>query len=233
MHRGCELLDDVSASWEEMQELRQLALAADQEFAEWRAGIVDDWKPRMIGKIDECQKRAWSPSTSGRWPGNVDSYFDRKDYRVLYAEQTNRRSVVYVAVVLNTYRKNHLMALNVIVTCSKGLGIDDDIRRRAEKDARRLAAEIIASIPYYLTGDSHTLQTYVQETQTGKEPILSGRPVGGLLLMHPLYISACLHVVPLAQRAHMSGCLAWIGKNMGIGQASILANASGLLSSDR
>ncbi|KAI9741379.1 MAG: hypothetical protein M1834_003096 [Cirrosporium novae-zelandiae] len=93
------------------------------------------------------------------------------------------------------------------------------------KEAQKLAEGIVASIPYHLTKDP---QTYIHETQTGSEEIIPGSPVGGLLLMHPLFVAARMPVVSPQLRAYMSRCLAWIGKNMGIGQSTLLSNASAL-----
>jgi len=52
-----------------------------------------------------------------------------------------------------------------------------------------------------------------------------GRPVGGLLLMHPIYVASTLLIVPQHMREYMKECLEWIGMHMGIGQASLFAKA--------
>lgn len=114
------------------------------------------------------------------------------------------------------------MTLDIIIRCSKRLQ-GSDIQLQEQKKADKLTEEIAASIPYHLTDD---LQVYVQELQTGSGIMIPGRPVGGLLLLHPLYVAARLSIVSPQLRDYMSGCLAWIGKNMGIGQATLLSNAS-------
>ena len=59
----------------------------------------------------------------------------------------------------------------------------------------------------------------VGKDQMGKEnaaTILSpGRPVGGLLLMHPIYVASKLSIVLQQTREYMTDCLEWIAKHMG------------------
>lgn len=89
--------------------------------------------------------------------------------------------------------------------------------------ASALVAAIVASIPYHLTLD---VGGYVQRASAGKQPWdIKTKPVSGLLLLHPLYATASCHIVSAASRAYLVKCLDWIGKNMGIGQASLLARS--------
>ncbi len=50
-----------------------------------------------------------------------------------------------------------------------------------------------------------------------------GRSVGGLLLMHTIYVASNLSIVPQQIRLYLKDCLEWIGMYMGIGQASLFA----------
>jgi hypothetical protein len=59
--------------------------------------------------------------------------------------------------------------------------------------------------------------------------ITPGKSVGGLLILHPLTVSSTLSVVSLEMQTHFRNCLAWIGDNMGIGQATLLAKVSEFL----
>lgn len=90
-----------------------------------------------------------------------------------------------------------------------------------EKRATSLSADIMASIPFHLAGN---LEGYLQLVDNGVPLIPPGRPVGGLLLLHPLYAAARCTVIPRAHRVYFMDTLAWIGQNMGIGQATLLAN---------
>ncbi|KAL1885325.1 hypothetical protein Plec18167_001982, partial [Paecilomyces lecythidis] len=92
------------------------------------------------------------------------------------------------------------------------------VGKKAQYKAQELAEDIAASVAYHLTVDP---ESYIQ---TPSKPIVPGRPVGGLLLLHPLYVITRAPVVSPQLRAQMSECLAWIGKNMGIGQATLLSN---------
>lgn len=74
--------------------------------------------------------------------------------------------------------------------------------------AQTLVGDIAASIPYHLTDN---LQVFLRE---GK--METGRGLGGLLLMHPLYVASMVD-------ESMRSWLVWIAENMGIGQAGLLA----------
>lgn len=84
---------------------------------------------------------------------------------------------------------------------------------RLQRDARALAIDIAASVPFHLTSRPYAVPAV-------ESP---GQPVGGLLLLHPLYVASTLHIVPQELRIYFRRCLAWIGSNMAIGQASLLA----------
>ncbi|OCL02966.1 hypothetical protein AOQ84DRAFT_303720 [Glonium stellatum] len=202
-HRANALLPDKSTALDDIQNLKQNAIVLDQEFSSWSAGQTAEWQPRSIGTIRGDQTRSWQ--SANFWPGNIDTYFD-----------------LYVAAVWNTYRKTHLMILDIIVRCLKRLE-GNEIRTREQEEVQRLAEGIAASVPYHLTED---LQGYIQGIQAGSDTMIPGKPVGGLLLLHPLYVVARSSVVSPQLQAYMSECLEWIGKNMGIGQATLLSNAS-------
>jgi len=91
---------------------------------------------------------------------------------------------------------------------------------REHKEALILVGDIIASIPYHLTDE---LQNFLDEGGKGGKSLEPGRPVGGLLLMHPIYVASTLLIAPQEMREYLKDCLSWIGINMGIGQASVFA----------
>jgi hypothetical protein len=64
------------ASNEQFQKLREEASEIDRDCAEWAAERSEEWMPRTIGTISEHQAR--TAGFENCWPGNIDSYFDRK-----------------------------------------------------------------------------------------------------------------------------------------------------------
>lgn len=64
------------ASVEQLESLREEAGEIDKDCAAWAAERSDEWMPRTIGTISEQQAR--SAGFENCWPGNVDTYFDRK-----------------------------------------------------------------------------------------------------------------------------------------------------------
>jgi hypothetical protein len=67
----------------------------------------------------------------------------------------------------------------------------------------------------------------VDKTTAGSPSVVSGRPVGGLLLMYTLYVLLTLPIVEPKLKVYIRDCLAWIGTHMGIGQATILSKVKG------
>lgn len=59
--------------------------------------------------------------------------------------------------------------------------------------------------------------------------IVPGRAVGGLLIMHSLYVTSHLSVTGPHIKTQLRDCLAWIGSNMGIGEATVLASVRALI----
>ncbi|KAF2801524.1 uncharacterized protein BDZ99DRAFT_455976 [Mytilinidion resinicola] len=196
-----------SCQLEDVRTLRQEAIALERHISTWPTRLTGEWAPHVVGNVSEAQLRS---SHSPGWPGTVDSYFD-----------------LYVAAVWNTYRKTHLMILDIIVKCSNYLE-PSDVCFELHPKARQLANDIAASIPYHLTNDA---AKYLQHVQHGVEAQYDGRPVGGLLVLHPLWVVANASVVSHELSTHMRNELSWIGHVMGIGQANQLASSRALLSS--
>ncbi|KAF2496520.1 hypothetical protein BU16DRAFT_549018 [Lophium mytilinum] len=202
-----DLFAAPSCQLEEVRTLRQEAIDLERHISTWPTKLTKEWEPRVVGNISEAQLNS---SKSPGWPGDVNSYFD-----------------LYVAAVWNTYRKTHLMILDIIVKCSNYLE-PSDVCFELHPKAQQLADDIAASIPYHLTND---VSEYVQRAQTGGEAKYDGRPVGGLLLLHPLWVVANASIVSHELCTHMRKELSWIGHGMGIGQANQLASPWTTLSS--
>jgi hypothetical protein len=199
------LLANPSVGSEERYLLNEEAMALDRDFASWQGTRCDELNPHTIGNVSERQSR--SRSGPGYWPGRVDVYFD-----------------LYVAGVWNTSRAARLLLISLILQLSKLLNDNQD-HSREHQDAHLLAEDMVASTPYHLAED---LQVFLRDAGQDAAAINPGRPVGGLLLMHPIYMASTLLIVPQQMREYMRECLAWIGTYMGIGQASLFAKVGHL-----
>ena len=138
---------------------------------------------------------------------------------------------VYVSGVWNSYRKTRLVLLDFIYICSQRLLRDDkseDGSSFSESDllneARKLAEDIAASIPFHLFRNPEVFLSPQQHT--GTTVISPNQALGGLLLMHPISAALGLSVVPQHLSEMFRECLSWIGQVMGIGQATLFAEVS-------
>ena len=192
---------------DDLHRLLNEAIALDQAFANWQETRSIDFTPWTVSSMSQPQ--AGSKIKVGYWPGKVDMYFD-----------------LYVAGVWNTARMARILLLDLILKLSDVLN-DNQRYSHEHQDALRrnalhLVEDMVSSIPFSL---AENLQLFLQDR--GKEnPVAEmqpGIPVGGLLLMHPIYIVSRLSIVPEKMREYMRDCLEWIGTNMGIGQASVFA----------
>lgn len=174
----------------------------NQAFIQWQEVQIEDVKPRTVGHVS--QGRADSKVEVGCWPGKVDAYFD-----------------LYVAGLWNTACTFRLLLLDMIVRLSKVLN-DNDSYVSEQQHALTLVEDIAASIPFHL---AENLQVFLRDTQgenAAARKTKPGRPIGGLLLLHPLCIASKLSIVPPPLQTYTRECLEWIATNMGIGQASLL-----------
>lgn len=113
--------------------------------------------------------------------------------------------------------------LSIILRCHyriNGYLSDQVLEDSIQKDISKQKEGIISSIPYLLTAD---LPTFVENAARESPPIVPGQPIGGLLSMHTLFVLATLPMVEEEIRIYARDCLAWIGANMGIGQAAVLS----------
>ncbi|RFU24907.1 hypothetical protein B7463_g11437, partial [Scytalidium lignicola] len=178
-------------------------LALNERIIEWQEVQLQAFKPRTAGYVGLGQAR--SSTDAGYWPGRVDAYFD-----------------LYIASVWNICRTVRFLLLNLVLGLSKTVNSDKDFSRE-HRDILSLVEDLVSSIPYYLTED---VQCFLRDVGNNTAITCPGRSVGGLLLMHPLYLASTLVAIPPEMRDYMKECLSWIGLHMGIGQASIFANAS-------
>ncbi|CAM1507557.1 Fc.00g071980.m01.CDS01 [Cosmosporella sp. VM-42] len=199
--RAEELLVQPSPALEDLLQLQREGLAVDEEFLAWGTYKCSNWAPITVGHV-----RAQAARASGCpyvCEGPVDKYFD-----------------YYVAAVWNTWRKAQLIHIDVLARLAKLLGPEESIHGY-EVRAKELVAGLKASIPYYLAVD---IDEYLRLADAGPPSIPPNRPVGGLLLLHPLYAAARCTIVPRHDRMYFLDVLNWIGEKMGIGQSTLLAN---------
>jgi len=180
-------------------------MALNHDLAIWQQGQSEEFKPTTV---DPGLPATPNPGV-GYWHGRVDMYID-----------------LYVAALWNISRIARCLLITLIIRLSGVL--NDDVNHEADhQEALRLVEAVIASIPYHLAED---LQVFLRQRGNHSEVSNPGRPVGGLLLMHSIYVASHLEIFPLEMREYMKNCLVWIGRRMGIGQAAFLAQASFLFS---
>jgi len=190
----------------DLRELKDECIALHRRFDEWQGSRVIELKSTVAGHV--TRKQQDSAIAVGLWPGEVDTYFD-----------------LYVAGAWNVFRVARLL---LIALTLKLLDTpeDDDSFARLIHTANSVAKELIASIPYHL---AENLQIFLRQSAKSIEIFQPGRSLGGLLLMHPLYVASEMAFLPGNLREYMRRCLAWIGSNMGIGQADLLAKVRELV----
>jgi hypothetical protein len=176
-------------------------MALNHDLAIWQQSQSEELKPTTV---DPGLQATHNPGV-GYWHGRIDMYID-----------------LYVASLWNISRIARCLLTTLIIRLSGVL--DDGVNHESDhQEALRLVENVIASIPYHLTED---LQVFLRQRGNHTEINNPGRPVGGLLLMHSIYVASHLEIFPLEMREYMKNCLVWIGRRMGIGQATFLAQAS-------
>jgi hypothetical protein len=191
---------EVSFESKDLTTLKNESIDLDRRFANWQESRVTEFKPSLAGHAIR------SPSESqvavGYWPGRVDTYFD-----------------LYVAGVWNIFRAARLLLVASIIKLSDSFEDNDSLANHINT-ANGVVKDLIASISYHLTDN---LQIFLSELATGTEITKPGRSLGGLLLMHPLYVASEMSFLTEEIREYLRRCLTWIGSNMGLGQAGLLA----------
>jgi hypothetical protein len=210
-----DLLNKLGSLWIESESLSMLdspealrckTLALDRQLLEWEASRVVEIKPTAAGHISG--KESDAEAAVGCWPGRVDTYFD-----------------LYVAGIWNVFRTARLLNAALIIKSSNMLQRHEDCVELITV-AHGLVEEIIASIAYHLTDN---LQDFLTQFAESKAITDRGRTLGGLLLLHPLYIASETAFLSPEIKRYLRRCLEWIGSHMGIGQATLLARVSSKL----
>jgi hypothetical protein len=211
--RASAILSNSNSSKADLRSLRQEASLLNKEFSLWPLCQPKEWMPQTLGTINEGLEpgdEALDDMTF--WPGKVDWYSD-----------------LYIVAVWDTYRKARLKLLHIIAECSHRLYLtnrplkESISYQKMRNEIQELVDGLCASIPFHLVAD---LLTCLQTSNGHSASDVPGKALGGLLLMYPLYIASTLPLISTNQRNWMRGRLRWIGKNMGIQQATMLANVS-------
>jgi hypothetical protein len=126
-----------------------------------------------------------------------------------------------------TYRQCHLHLINLLSRISRSLSKSpeayDNSREYAKHcdDIQTFVDAICASIPFMLVGERiHGNKPMGSMWTQTRPPLL----VGGLSLQWVLFTISILEIVPTSTRHNMKTLLLWIGKNLGIRQATVLAH---------
>lgn len=201
LQQASRLLSHEKATKAELRSLKRDAGLLNKEFALWPLCQPKQWLPKTLGILKKTRNDG---GESYFWDGKVDEYFD-----------------LYVAAVWNIYRKARLKLIDVIFKASKGLDLKATMPQKLMADTQGLVDELCASVPFHLLAD---LPAYLRNGNAEKKR--PGKALGGLLLMYPLYIASSLSMVPTEQREWMKGRLRWIGRVIGIRQASMLADVN-------
>ncbi|KAK9481539.1 hypothetical protein V1527DRAFT_486508 [Lipomyces starkeyi] len=200
------IIDDLQLLMEEAELLRTV-------YQKCVVSLSKEWRSRLIGIIPS--KNDNMIPDVGYWPGSVLGYYD-----------------LYVACINNSYQKSQLLVLNVIARCHRATTQDVEIDPLIWEEAQKLVLEIVASIPYYLAENVQVFYNQALASDMTSKAMIPGPSVGGLLLTHTLYILSNLSVVDPVLKNYLKDCLAWIGRNMGIGQATMLSEHASMNLSD-
>ncbi|PYH93854.1 putative C6 transcription factor [Aspergillus ellipticus CBS 707.79] len=193
------LISDLSS--EDLRILQKEADTLNERLTQWQDGHPTDSQPTTVGQVAAGSTK--SPPEVGYWPGNTDMYFD-----------------LYVAGAWNISRVARCFLIDLITKISDALQDGGDYTRETS-GAMRQIDDIMSSIPYHLCDDMPCFLQDIESSTVVRDP---GRAVGGLLLMHPIYVMSQLDIVPPETKEYVRRCLAWIGTHMGIGEANRLAN---------
>lgn len=203
-----------------------------RQFESWPSAQSGSWAPRSL-EPQLCPDHEGLPDMSviaGPWTVYFDCKWQTFPAIPLIEVRLVTRTLVYVAAVWNTYRKAHLLVVEVVAQCKCRLRLAECLythtATQEEAEARKLADEIAATIPFHLLSRLQRPEVFDGLT-TGLTTGPTPAPVAGaLLLMHPLWVVQTCLVSHQPTKELAREALGWIGSNTGIGQASLLADVS-------
>lgn len=182
---------------EDFRILMSDCLALQALFTSWQDSQAPESRPIAVANFDGPEDLKVA---IGRWPGRVDTY-----------------ESLYTAGIWNAARTAQLLLITLIAKLSDEIP-DTSAVVATMHEANSIIKDMMASIPYHFT---HDLYAFIDSAEIDvTEP---GRTLGGLLIMHPLYVAAQVPWVSECSKDYLRRCLAWIANNMGIAQADKLA----------
>ncbi|CAI6090608.1 hypothetical protein V2G26_002689 [Clonostachys chloroleuca] len=194
------------------QSLDQLRLLVDEaieledRFKDWESSRSPEFRPSTAGHVTPATN--YGEPAVGRWPGKVDSYFD-----------------LYVSGVWNTFRGARLLLISMIIDLSSNLGDGKQCVQQYITRGTQIAEDMAGSVLFHLADNP---QTSLMEKDTASDIKHPGRFLGGFLLMYPMYTACQTSYLPKAIRSYFRRCLRWIGSDMGIGMATVLATVDNI-----
>ncbi|RGP81042.1 hypothetical protein FLONG3_831 [Fusarium longipes] len=198
--RSEQLLADPAPSRNALLKLYRDLNEFHDVFELWANDQPLAWRPELVGYVlqdlPSTNEIPWVSS------GPVDKYSD-----------------LFVAMAWNSWRSTYIVWLDQLFHVSNKLGQHDLIPQYISK-VNELVAGLKASIPYYL---SRNVEEYIKYVNTGQPSLQTNHLSGGLLLFHTLYSIGRCTIVDAAIRRYLANALMWIGNEMGIGNATVLA----------
>ncbi|RFN44205.1 hypothetical protein FIE12Z_11597 [Fusarium flagelliforme] len=199
--RSEHLLAESSPSREALLELYRDLIEFANEVAHWGDDQPLSWGPELVGYV--LQDSPKNCDTPWVCPGPVEKYFD-----------------MYVATAWNSWRSLYIVWLDQLYHVSNALGRVDLTPQFVTK-MNSLIIGVKASIPYFL---SRNVEEYVQQVNAGKHTVHSNHLSGALMLFHHMYSIGRCTIVDAETRKYLGDTLRWIGNEMGIGNATVLAD---------
>ncbi|WXC60398.1 hypothetical protein SNK03_006270 [Fusarium graminearum] len=198
--RSEKILANPAPSRSALLELYQALVVFHDEIALWADNQPPAWQPEVVGHISQ---ESLTPEVIP-WicSGPVEKYFD-----------------LYVGTAWNSWRSMYIVWLDQLYHVSNALGQHHLIPHYV-KTVDSLVAGLKASIPYHL---SRNVEEYIKRVNAGVPDLQANHLSGGLLLFHHLYSIGRCTVVDASTRQYLANVLRWIGNEMGIGNATVLA----------
>ncbi|PVH76636.1 hypothetical protein DL98DRAFT_425204 [Cadophora sp. DSE1049] len=221
LFRKAEALLARDATLDELYAVKRDAENLKNEYNIWIDNLPEEWKPRVVGSI--VAEDGAKPQV-GYWPGRNTEYYDRKFHLPTCTPPANS-ILAYIATIWNSYRKARLLVINIIMNCYNRICTfpdHEEIDPAIYAEIDDLITGLLLSIPFVLSSD---VQTFVQNAST-RAPLIPGRPIGGLMLTHTLYVLSVLPIIDPKIQMYLTECMAWIGEHMKIGQAVILSKCA-------
>lgn len=205
LYMRAEVLLAKDATLDELYAVKRDAEILKNEYNIWIDTLPEEWKPRFVGTITAGDG---AKTQVGYWPGTITAYHDP-----------------YIATIWNSYRKARLLVIDIIMNCYNRICTfpeHEEIDAAIYVEIEELIRGLLLSIPFVLSSD---VQKFHQNAAT-RAPLIPGRPIGGLMLTHTLYVLSVLPIIDQKIQGYLRECMAWIGHHMKIGQAVILSNCA-------